>query len=170
MNTTGYVINSILVLLVVRQLGERRLDLRSLVLPVALVAIVATNYLHTIPTAGNDLLLEVTLTAVGAVMGLLGAATTRVRLGGDGTPLARAGAIAAALWVGGVGGRMAFAYAAAHGLGPAIARFSAAHSVTSSSAWVAALVLMALADVLTRLVALHLRGRQLVHAAPIVFA
>ena len=47
----------------------------------------------------------------------------------------------------------------------AIARFSVAHHITGSAAWVAALVMMALADVLTRLAVIYLRGRRLA-AAP----
>ena len=69
------------------------------------------------------------------------------------------------MWVGGVGARLVFAIAAGHGAGPAIARFSIAHHITGSSAWVAALVLMALADVLTRLAVIYSRGRRLA-AAP----
>ena len=38
---------------------------------------------------------------------------------------------------------------------------SVAHDITGSPAWVAVLVLMALADVLTRLVVIYLRGRRL---------
>jgi hypothetical protein len=60
---------------------------------------------------------------------------------------------------------MAFAFAATHGAGPAIGRFSIAHHITGSGAWVAALVMMALADVLTRLAVVYLRGRRLT-AAP----
>jgi hypothetical protein len=44
--------------------------------------------------------------------------------------------------------------------GPALGRFSIAHHVTGSDAWVAALVMMALADVLTRLAVVYLRGRR----------
>ena len=65
------------------------------------------------------------------------------------------------MWVAGVGGRMAFVFAATHGAGPAIGRFSVAHHITGSAAWVAALVMMALADVLTRLAVVWLRGRRL---------
>ena len=60
---------------------------------------------------------------------------------------------------------MAFAFAATNGAGPAIARFSIAHHITGSDAWVAGLVMMALTDVLTRLVVVYLRGRRLA-AAP----
>ena len=42
-----------------------------------------------------------------------------------------------------------------------IARFSVVHQITGSAAWIAALVMMALADALTRLVVIYLRGRRL---------
>jgi hypothetical protein len=97
----------------------------------------------------------------GAAMGAIGGLATRLRLRAGGWPLGRAGALAASMWVGGVGARLAFAVAAGNGAGPAIARFSIAHHITGSEAWVAALVLMALADVLTRLVIIYLRGHRL---------
>jgi hypothetical protein len=73
------------------------------------------------------------------------------------------------MWIAGVGARMLFYFAATHGAGPAIARFSIAHHITGSAAWTAALVMMALADVLTRLVVVYLRGRRLTaHATPVI--
>jgi hypothetical protein len=60
---------------------------------------------------------------------------------------------------------MAFAFFSGHGAGPAIARFSAVHSITSTDAWVAALVIMALTEVTARLVVLRLRARKLPVAA-----
>jgi hypothetical protein len=158
MTTTDYIINAILVLLVVRQIRERRLDLQSLLLPVVLVGLAARQYLHSVPTAGNDLVLVGALGGVGATLGILCALSTHVRLGADGVALARAGWVAAALWIGGIGSRMAFAYAAAHGAGPAIGRFSVVHHITGGAAWTAALVLMALAEVVARLVTLQARG------------
>ncbi|HET7017570.1 MAG TPA: hypothetical protein VFI65_26845 [Streptosporangiaceae bacterium] len=161
MNTTGYIINAILVLLVLRQIRETRLGAINLILPVLLVAGAAAYYLRSIPTAGNDLALELTLAATGAVLGALCALFTRMRRGADGVALTRAGWIAAVLWIVGIGARMGFAYASDHGSGPAIARFSVAHSITSADAWVAALVMMALAEVLARLAVLWVRARQL---------
>ena len=113
------------------------------------------------PGGGNDIALELLCVSAGAAMGAVGGLATRLRLGAGGRPLGRAGWLAASMWVGGVGARMAFAFAATHGAGPAIARFSIAHHITGSDAWVAALVMMALADVLTRLVVVYLRGRRL---------
>jgi hypothetical protein len=69
-NATGYIINAILVLLVLRQIRESRLDLISLVLPVVLVAGAAAYYLRSVPTAGNDVTLDLTLAAAGAVLGI----------------------------------------------------------------------------------------------------
>lgn len=45
-----------------------------------------------------------------------------------------------------------------------VARFSVAHHITGSAAWVAALVIMALPDVLTWLAVIYLRGRRLATA------
>ena len=172
MNATGYIINSILVLLVLRQIRETRLNWQSLVLPVVLVAAAAAYYLRSVPTAGNDVVLDLTLAATGAVLGTLCALATRMRRGADGVALAKAGWLAAILWVAGIGARMGFAYASDHGAGPAIIRFSIAHSITSTGAWVAALVIMALAEVTARLAVMWLRGRQLPAAtvAPAVHA
>jgi glyoxylase-like metal-dependent hydrolase (beta-lactamase superfamily II) len=56
------------------------------------------------------------------------------------------------------------------GAGPAIAAFIIAHHITGSAAWTAALVMMALADVLTRLVVVFLRGRRLTAKAALAIA
>ena len=58
------------------------------------------------------------------MLGGLCALFTRLRRGADGTPLSRAGWVAAILWVVGIGARMGFAWAASHGAAPAIERFS----------------------------------------------
>jgi hypothetical protein len=164
-NVSMYLINASLILLVIRQIREHPLDARSLMAPVLAVGCAAVLFLHSVPAGGSDLALEVACVAVGAVMGAIGGLATGLRLGADGRPLGRAGVLAAGMWVGGVGARLAFAVAASNGAGPAIARFSAAHHITGSTAWVAALVMMALADVLTRLVVIYLRGRRLAEAA-----
>jgi hypothetical protein len=161
MNINMYVINAILVLMVVRQIREHSLDLRSLAVPVLAVGAAAVMFLHSVPGGGNDIALELLGVSAGAAMGAIGGLATRLRRGADG----RAGALAASMWVAGVGARMAFAFAATHGAGPAIGRFSIAHHITGSAAWIAALVMMALADVLTRLAVVYLRGRRLA-AAP----
>jgi hypothetical protein len=161
MSITDYIINAILVLLVLRQIRENRLDLASLVLPVVLVGAAAAYYLHAVPTAGNDTSLDLALAAAGAILGAACALATRMRRGADGVALARAGVVAAILWIVGIGARTGFALYSSHGGGPAVARFSVAHDITSSAAWVAALVMMALAEVVARTVTLRVRALRL---------
>ena len=161
-NITTYLVSASLILLVIRQIREHPLDARSLATPVLAVGAAAVMFLHSVPADGSDLALEAACVAAGAVMGAIGGLATRLRLGADGRALGRAGWLAASMWIGGVGARLAFAIAAGNGAGPAIARFSVAHQITGSAAWIAALVMMALADVLTRLVVIYLRGRRLV--------
>ena len=156
-----YLINALLVLLVVRQIREHQLDARALAIPVLAVAAAAVMFLHAVPGGGSNITLDLLCVSAGAAMGAIGGLATRLRLGADGRPLGRAGILAAGMWIAGVGARMVFYFAATHGAGPAIAAFSIAHHITGSAAWTAALVMMALADVLTRLVVVYLRGRRL---------
>jgi len=150
MTITDYAIDIVLIGLVAFQIHGMRLTRRALILPLVLVGIVAMNYLKTIPTAGNDLPLIVALTAIGATLGVLAGLFTSVRQDSSGTPVAKAGILAATLWVLGVGSRFAFQLYVSHGGFPAVAHFSATHDITSGAAWTAALVLMALAEVICR--------------------
>ena len=115
------------------------------------VVAAAVMFLHSVPSGGSDLALDLLGVLAGAAMGTIGGLATRLRPGADGRPLGRAGVLAAGMWIAGVGARMVFYFAATHGAGPAIAAFSIAHHISGSAAWTAALVMMALADVLTRL-------------------
>ena len=156
-----YLINALLILLVVRQIREHQLDARALAVPVLAVAAAAVMFLHAVPGGGSDLALDLACVLAGAAMGAIGGLATRLRLGTDSRPLGRAGALAAGMWIAGVGARMVFSFAATHGAGPAIAAFSISHHITGPAAWTAALVMMALADVLTRLGVVWIRGRRL---------
>ena len=165
-NITTYLVSASLILLVIRQIREHPLDARSLATPVLAVGAAAVMFLHSVPAGGSDLALEAACVAAGAAMGAISGLASRLRLGADGRPLGRAGILAAGMWIGGVGARLAFAVAAGNGAGPAIARFSVANHITGEAAWIAALIMMALADVLTRLVIIYLRGRRLTASAP----
>ena len=162
MTTTEYLLNAAFVLLVLRQARERELDRRSVTVPLILMFFVGAEYLHTLPTAGNDLALILGLAAVGLTLGLLGGFATHVRTG-DGVALARVGWIAGGLLVAGIGSRMAFAFAIGHGLRPDVASFSIAHRI-GATAWPVAFVLMALIEVGARLAVVQFRGRRLLAA------
>jgi hypothetical protein len=168
---TIYLISALLILLVVGQIREHQLDLWALAVPVLAVAAAAVMFLHSVPGGGSDITLDLACVSAGAAMGAIGGLATRLRPGAGGRPLGRAGVLAAGMWIAGVGARMVFYFAATHGAGPAIAAFSIAHHITGSAAWTAALVMMALADVLTRLAVAWMRGRRLTaQAAPAAVA
>ena len=167
MTTTDYLINGLFVLVVLRQSRERALDRRSIVAPLVLVFFVAQMYLHSIPTAGNDLVFVAVLASAGVALGLLSGFATHVRAGADGLALARVGWTAGLLLVAGIGSRMAFAFAIGHGAEPAIRSFSIAHQI-GAAAWPVALVAMAVCEVTTRIVTVQLRGRRTMAARPVL--
>jgi len=159
MTTSDYLINAVFVFVVLRQARERQLDVRSLVVPLVVVFFVAQRYVHSIPTAGNDLALVGLLAGIGLTLGLLCGFATHIRLGGDGVALARVGWLAGGLLIAGICARMVFAFALGHGAEPAIRSFSMAHQI-GAAAWPVALVSMALCEVTARLVIVQLRGRR----------
>jgi hypothetical protein len=163
MTTSEYLLNAAFVLLVLRQARERELDRRSVIVPLVLMFFVGAQYLHTVPTAGNDLVLIVLLAAVGLTFGVLGGFATHVRAGGNRVALARVGWIAGGLLVLGIGARMVFAFAVGHGFEPAVRSFSIGHRI-GVGAWPVALVLMALLEVGSRIAIVQIRGRRLVAA------
>lgn len=114
MTTTDWITDIALVLVVFRQLREGRLDLKSFLIPLGIVAFVAHTYLDSVPTAGNDLVLIGTLAGVGAVLGVAGGVYTRIRVA-SGHLLIKAGAVSAILWVVGMGARMGFQLWVQHG-------------------------------------------------------
>lgn len=160
MTTTDYLINAMFILIVLRQARERQLDVRSFVVPMVAVVWVARMYVHSIPTAGNDLVLIALLASVGLTLGVLGGFATHVRLGSDGVARARVGWVAGGLLIVGIGARLVFAFAVSHGAGPAVASFSVAHHL-GAAAWPVALVSMAILEVTARQLIVQLRGRRL---------
>src|SRR5947208_1578899 len=139
MRTTDYLINAVFVLIVFRQARERELDRRSAIVPLAIVVYVAHLYVHSIPTAGNDLVLIGALGSVGLTLGIASGFATHVRAGEEGLAVSRVGWIAGALLIAGIGSRMVFAFALSHGARHAIAGFSSAHQI-GAAAWPVALV------------------------------
>jgi hypothetical protein len=162
MTFSDYLLDSVLILIVFRQIRESRFDRRAVLLPLVIVGIVAHSYLHSIPTSGNDLVLICALTLFGLTLGTVSALATRVRADGGTYGLVKAGAVSAGLWVLGMGSRMAFAIWAGSANGKAhIGSFGFTHHL-SSDVWTAALVLMALAEVGSRVGVLYVRSHRAV--------
>ena len=163
MSFTDWVIDLALIAIVLRQIRWNRIDRRFILLPLGLVTWAAISYLKAIPTAGNDLVLIVGLAAIGCTFGGLSALASDVRAEA-GVAQVRARGLAVVLWIAGVGSRIAFSLYAEHGGGTSVMHFSAAHHITSIAAWTDGLILMALAEVVTRLAILLWRGQQALRA------
>ncbi len=165
MTTIDYLINLLFVFIVVRQAHERKIDRRYFAVPVVLVIWVASQYLHALPTAGDDLLLVAGLACVGITLGTVSGWATSIRHGEDGVAFARVGWLAGILLVAGISSRMVFAFALTHGLEPAVRSFSITHHITAA-AWPTAMVLMALCEVGARLSTVYLRTNRFTQSGP----
>jgi hypothetical protein len=158
MTNTDWIIDIALVLIVFRQLREEAISKATFIIPIAMISFAAKNYLHGIPTAGNDLILIALFTGVGVVFGLLGGLLTRVRAKQGGIYI-KATAGAAGLWVASMGFRLGFAVWSSHSSGAAhLTSFSVNHHITTGQAWVTALILMAFGEVIVRLGTIAVRA------------
>jgi len=156
MTIPEYVLNSALIGLVVLQVRGITITKAALVFPVVMTVWIATSLLRAIPTQGNDLYLVVGGALAGAALGgLAGLATSVTRRGAN--AIAKAGALAAVLWVVGIGARLTFSIWASHGGAATIRAFSTTHHITSGAAWGTAFILMAIAEVATRTGVIFLR-------------
>src|SRR4051794_9484067 len=146
MTTTEYALNIALVGLVLLQIRGVTITRAALLFPVVMTMWIATSLLTAIPTAGYDLVLEVGGALAGATLGTLAALATSVTRQGA-TATAKAGAVAAVLWVVGIGARVGFSLWVGHGGAPTIRSFSIAHHITGGPAWGTAFILMAINEV-----------------------
>ena len=166
MSTSDYLIDSALVLLVLLQIKERKLTARQLIRPLVILGIAVANYLHGIPTQGNDLLLVGVVALIGGMIGLASGLTVIMNRRPDGSVTFRSGWLSGIFWVLGMGSRFAFAYWASHGGASSIGSFSVQHHITGGDAWTAALLAMAGFELCGRTLITAARWRGLEGAAP----
>ena len=168
MSTSTYIIDSALVLLVLLQIRERQLTNRQLIRPLIILGVAVASYLKGIPTHGNDLVLLGVLGVIGAVIGVASGVTVIMHRRPDGITTFRSGWVSGIFWVLGMGSRFAFAWWASHGGASSIATFSATHHITSGEAWTAALLAMAVFEVVGRTLVMGYRwkGSDLLAAVP----
>ncbi len=159
MTTTDYLIDSALVLIVLLQIKERKLTTRQLIRPLIILGIAVANYLHGIPTQGNDLLLVAVFAVIGGLIGTASGVAVIMHRHADGAVSFRSGWASGLFWVLGMGSRFGFVYWITHsGIGT-IAQFSANHQITGSDAWTVALLAMAVFEVCGRTAVMALRWR-----------
>lgn len=150
---------SILALMILTVIGRRRVTPLTFLRPLVIVGAVGVYFLQGLPTAGNDVPLELAGVALGVVFGALASAASSVsRQGGQVT--VQSGYAYALVWLSAIGLRVAFAQLATHhpAFGHWVMTFSVQHAITGADAWRAAFVLMALAMVVTRVALIALRA------------
>jgi len=166
MTVSDYALDAALILLVVLQLRPSRFGFRSVGLPLVIAGIVGVAYLRSFPTAGGDFPLIAALTLIGAAIGVASGLTSRVWRDGARGVLVRASILSAVLWLIGMAGRAAFQIWADGSGQSEIARLSMSWHITSAQPWIDALVLMALAQVVSRVVVLAVRAGRARGARP----
>lgn len=159
MTATEYALNIALVGLVLLQIRGITITKAALLFPVVMTTWIATSLLGAIPSAGNDLVLEVGGAFVGAALGALAGLATGVTRRGA-AAVAKAGAVAAVLWVAGIGARVGFSLWVGHGGAATIRGFSSAHHITGGPAWGAACILMAITEVVVRTGVIFVKARR----------
>ena len=159
MTTTEYALNIALVGLVLLQVRGIKVTKAALLFPVVMTVWIATSLLKTIPSGGNDLVLELAGALGGATLGVCAALATGVSRQGA-TAIARAGALAALLWVAGIGARVAFSLWVGHGGAATVRDFSITHHITGGPAWGTAFILMAITEVVARTAVIYVKTRR----------
>lgn len=158
MSTLDYILALAALGLVLWNLRRHPLTDRRLRRPLIIAAIVCIAFLHGVPTAGADGALVALGILAGIACGAVSGLATRIeRDERSGAIIATGTPLAVAVTAFAFAGRLGFAVAAANGLGPAIGRFSHSVGIHSAQAWIAALVLMAAADLVVRTLVLWRR-------------
>jgi len=152
MNVFDYLLDVILLATVFFQFRGRKLSWRYIAIPVVIVAYFLFAYLKGVPTGGNDVYLIIVGILLGLIFGIGAGYFTKVYTTPKGV-YAKAGLIAGAFWTIGVILRTTFSLYAVDGGANAdrsIGSFMHNFHITNASAIVACLLLMVLAEVLSR--------------------
>ncbi len=144
--------SAILASVLLSQLGTRRFTAHKVLLPLALVAAFGYGYLRSAPTDDPALVVYAVGGSIGALLGVVATAFTRIRRGDEGIVETVCGVGFAATWILTAALRVAFVAAAEHDAGfrAQLGDFMRTHQLMPSVI-APFFVLMALATVLVRL-------------------
>jgi hypothetical protein len=146
---TDWAISIGLIILVLRQIRGKPVTLTGLFWPVGLVVWAGFEYLGDFPGYASDWIFAACLSTVGLLLGLGCGVLTQV-YPSEGKVMAKATIPAAALWIFGMSGRLAFGVAALNGWTEPIIWVSEKLDLHSEGTWPTALITMSLCEVSSR--------------------
>jgi hypothetical protein len=161
---------AVLITTLLADLGLKQVTRSRLIRPLIIAAAVVPLFMHSLFTNGIGLTIETVGIAAGILVGL--AATSRLKITqqtSDGAPSTIGGWDYAAIWITVSAARTLFSYGASYWFTASLGRWFVQHGAlpTQVSAIITdALVLMAVAAVITRTIALRIRSRNALTAEP----
>jgi hypothetical protein len=165
--TQALIINGVVLVVVLESdLGAHRKITRARIArPLVTALLVVPFFIKGVATAGTGLTLEVVLAIGGLLLSLAAATQMRVYSSPQtGRPVSRAGFTYSLFWTSVIAARTAFSYGSVHWFGPSFAQWMADNHV-GPAAITDALIFMAIAMVVTRVVTMGARARTLSHPA-----
>lgn len=152
---------SILTIILATDLGHRRITTMRMLRSLIAVAIIIAIFVHSFPTAGNDVSLQLAGVGVGVICGLIAGALLPAYRDEAGEFRTVGGVGYALVWIVLSSARVIFAYGTEHWFSEGIIRFSIDYKLSGADVYANSFVFMSLAMVLARTGVLLAKMRRL---------